>query len=111
MSEAIGWAILELMGHRRLAGYVSEQEIAGSSFLRLDIPAAGGDEPEATQYYSPAAVYCITPASEEFARAVARYSNPAPAARWELPAPEPPDEGDGVDAAAAEDDAWGGGPF
>ncbi len=34
-----GWAILELMGHRRLAGYVTETELAGQGVLRLDVPA------------------------------------------------------------------------
>ncbi len=33
------WVILELMGHRKLAGYLTEQEIGGGAFLRLDIPA------------------------------------------------------------------------
>ncbi|MGH3693253.1 MAG: hypothetical protein ACRDRX_04505 [Pseudonocardiaceae bacterium] len=33
-----GWTILEVMGHRRLAGYLCEQQIGGASFLRLDIP-------------------------------------------------------------------------
>lgn len=80
-----GWAILELMGHRRLAGHVSEQEIAGSSFLRIDVP---GDETQAaaTQFYSPAAVYAITPTTEETAQAVARGRRPAPVARWEIAA-------------------------
>ncbi len=32
------WVILELLGHRRLAGYLTEAQIAGESFLRLDIP-------------------------------------------------------------------------
>jgi hypothetical protein len=36
-----GWAILELMGHRRLAGRVSEIEIAGAKMLRLDVPGVG----------------------------------------------------------------------
>lgn len=75
-----GWVILELMGHRRLAGYLCEQEVAGAKFLRLDIPD------QATQLYSPSAVYCITPTSEETARQVATLSKPAPVQRWELPA-------------------------
>lgn len=33
-----GWAILELMGHRRLGGYVTEVELAGHGMLRLDVP-------------------------------------------------------------------------
>ena len=33
------WAILELMGHRRLAGLVSETTLAGGAFLRIDVPS------------------------------------------------------------------------
>jgi hypothetical protein len=36
------WAVLELMGHRRLGGKVSEQEIAGAAFLRIDVPGPDG---------------------------------------------------------------------
>lgn len=74
------WVILELFGHRRLAGYLTEQEIAGQGFLRLEIPE------QATQFYSPSAVYGITPTTEEIARRVAKGSNPAPIHQWELPA-------------------------
>jgi hypothetical protein len=92
MSEATpfeGWCVLELMGHRRLAGYLTEQEIAGDGFLRLDIPKDDGTllERTATQFYRPAAVYCITPTTEETARRVAAGADPAPVKRWELPAP------------------------
>jgi hypothetical protein len=84
-----GWVILELMGHRRLAGYLREQEIAGEGFLRLDVPADAGTllERTATQFYRPGAVYCITPTTEETARAVAKIGQPDPVKRWELPAP------------------------
>jgi len=74
------WVIIELMGHRRLGGHLSEQEIAGRGFLRLDIPG----DPPTTQYYSPSAVYCITPTTEGIARAVAAGARPAPVQRWEL---------------------------
>lgn len=80
------WAILELMGHRRLAGYVQECQIGGAGFLRIDIPEADG-KPPATQYYAPSAVYAITPTTEETAREVAQITRPAPVQRWELPAP------------------------
>jgi hypothetical protein len=76
------WVIIELMGHRRLAGFLTEQEIAGKGFLRLDIPG----QPGATQLYNPTAVYAITPTTEDIARAVAATSQPAPVQRWELPA-------------------------
>lgn len=87
------WCILELMGHRRLAGYLTEHEIAGAALLRLDVPAqtvvtdgvtdTGGFA--STQFYSPAAIYCITPTTEEIARAVAAQNTPEPVRRWELP--------------------------
>lgn len=77
-----GWVILELMGHRRLAGYLSEQTIGGTSFLRIDVPGAEGNV--ATQLYSGSAVYCITPTTEAIARKVAKSSEPAPVTRWEL---------------------------
>jgi len=77
------WAILELMGHRRLAGKVTDAVIGGGAFLRIDIP--GKDETQVTQYYSPGSVYCITPTTEEVARAVAEQCQPAPVYRWELP--------------------------
>ncbi len=85
------WAILELMGHRRLAGRVSEEMIAGASFVRIDIPRddSADDYPQATQFYSPQAVYCITPTGEATARACAKSWTPTPVARWELAAGEP----------------------
>lgn len=47
-----GWAIVELMGHRRMAGQVSEAQIAGAPMLRIDVPSS----PPATQFYSAAAL-------------------------------------------------------
>jgi hypothetical protein len=85
-----GWAILELMGHRRLGGYVTETELAGQGVLRLDVPRPlpwqHGEGPwVATQFYSPSALYCLTPTSEDAARVVAAHSQPTPVQRWELP--------------------------
>ena len=76
------WAILELMGHRRLAGLVTEQTIGGASFIRIDVPC----DPPATQLYAPGAIYCITPTTEQLARQVAQATAPRPIERWELPA-------------------------
>lgn len=59
------WAILELMGHRRLGGYVQEVELFGAALLRIDIP--GEDDKWATQLYGAQAIYCLTPATEEAA--------------------------------------------
>lgn len=112
------WVIIELLGHRRLGGFLTEQQIAGASFLRLDIPGAGtrrdddgeleiamrgGFEGGATQFYSPNSVYAITPTTQEIATVVAGRSNMAPVARWELEVARTAEPASGYD-----DD---GGPF
>jgi len=99
-----GWAILELMGHRRLAGYLSEVSLAGGSFVRIDVPT--DINKSVTQFYSAAAIYCITPTSEETARAVAKGAQPAPVQRWELPPARPPEPDDDDVGDAEEDHPW-----
>lgn len=81
-----GFCILELLGHRKLGGMVREVQIAGGAFLRIDVPGRDG-QTVATQFYSQAAVYCLTPVAEEVARAFAVNNMPQPVTRWELPAP------------------------
>lgn len=80
-----GWAILELMGHRRLGGRVSQVEQYGAPMLRIDIPGEAGED-VATQFYGGGSIYCLTPTTEDVARAVALRNQPAPVQRWELPA-------------------------
>ncbi len=109
MSESLNeWAILELMGHRKMAGLVSEVTIAGGAFIRIDVPGIpreGEIAPiVATQFYSPSAVYCITPVKEELARNVAAASQVAPVSRWDLPALEPGRRVDWGSAAEEHDD-------
>lgn len=82
-----GWAILELMGHRRLGGSVREVEMFGTKVCRIDIPSATvTGRTHATQFYGGSSIYCLTPCTEETARAVAKMSQPEPVQRWELPA-------------------------
>lgn len=95
-----GWAILELMGHRRLGGLVRGQEIAGKGFIRIDIPG-NGEHDGATQFYNPDSLYALTPTTEEIARRIAEAA-PMPVTRWELRALESPlsvngGDGDGDD--------------
>lgn len=83
-----GWAILELMGHRRLAGYLQEAQIAGASFIRIDIyqtaENANGQDSYFTQFYAPSAVYAITPVLEGEARAIANIQTYMPIHAYEL---------------------------
>lgn len=111
MSEEVfgEWVVIELLGHRRLAGWLTEIQRAGHGFLRLDIPAVDGDGFSATQVINPTSVYEYTPVTEEMARAVARRNQPTPVHQFEIapPAPRQPREydRDDVEPGAFE---WGG---
>lgn len=70
-----GWAIVDLMGHLRMGGYVSEVEFGGARVGRIDVPVEG-DEPASTHLFGGQSIYRLTFVDEEIARRVAR-SNPA----------------------------------
>lgn len=85
-NRELGFCFLELMGHRKLAGLLTEETVAGFGFLRIDVFTGAETAARATQFYSPSAVYAITPTTEETARRFAARAIPQPASRWELPA-------------------------
>ncbi len=78
------YAVVELMGHLKLAGHVTEAQIGGQSFLQIDVPKPDG-EIEYTRYFGASAIYSITPVTKEVALAVAQRSNQKPAFAWDLP--------------------------
>lgn len=78
------WAILELMGHTKLAGYITEESKFGTALGRIDIP--GPDDTTTTQYFAGSAIYRLTPTTEEIARATATAFQPRPVQIWEVPA-------------------------
>jgi hypothetical protein len=71
------WAIVELFGHNRYIGKVTEQIIGGCSFIRLDVPKVG-KQAAFTKLYSNGAIYCITPINEKFAKEYLKTTNPEP---------------------------------
>lgn len=82
-----GFALLELMGHRKLAGFVREATIGGGSFVRIDVYPGQAALPTLTQFYAPGAIYAITPIAEDLARRLAEGQKPAPVTEWDLPRP------------------------
>lgn len=78
------WCILDIMGHQRFAGLVTEQTLAGASFLRIDIPETK-NQPAFTKLFSPSSVYAITPTTEELAKAMAASINNVPISIYDLP--------------------------
>lgn len=96
-----GHAIVELMGHNTLAGYVSEQTIAGVAMLRVDVPAVG-DVPAYTKFVSGSAIYGITPASQEVAERAAQRLQVRPVAQFLL-LPAPVQRPSLIDSTAGDD--------
>ena len=78
------WGIVDVMGHQRYVGLITEQVIAGTGFIRVDVPAAG-DICAWTKLIGTSSVYAITPCSEEIARAMAKERKDAPIQSYELP--------------------------
>ena len=79
------WAIVEQLGHRRLAGRLSEVQLAGTGFLRLEIPETTAG-PARTQFLAPSSIFAIHPVDEKTAVLAAGAGQPVPIQRWELPA-------------------------
>lgn len=84
------WVIMEIFGHQRIAGYMTEQVIGGQGFIRVDVPeitadAHGGEAVQAhTKFYGPGAVYAINPVDESIARLAAVQIRHAPVSEYGL---------------------------
>ncbi|MFH2074224.1 MAG: acetyltransferase [Pseudomonadota bacterium] len=88
------WAIVEIFGHQRIAGKVSEQTIGGCSFVRVDVPECPKHQ-AFTKLYGQGAIYAMTITDEKTARMAAESYAPEPMDRWtmqrmieQLPAPD-----------------------
>jgi hypothetical protein len=84
------WALLELFGHLKMAGRVTEQTIAGQGFVRIDVPETE-NQPGFTRLFGPNAIYSITPVSEDIARAFCARNSSQPIQQYELRSPEKDD--------------------
>ncbi len=88
------WAIVEIMGHSKLAGRVTEQAIGGSSFVRVDIPEREG-HPAFTKLFGNAAIFSITPVTEDLARKAAAHCDSEPVSVYIPPEPKQIKAGNG----------------
>jgi len=71
------WGIVELMGHKVVAGLVSKSEMLGAPLIRVDVPATSAFQ-EFTQFYGTDAIYCVTFVSEDVARLTAEQTKVNP---------------------------------
>ncbi len=76
------WAVVEVMGHSRYAGRVTEQAIGGCNFVRVDVPEVDG-RPAFTKLLGQASIFGITPVTEDIARRLAAQL--APVSVYDLP--------------------------
>lgn len=83
-TPASNWAVIELMGHIRYGGLVSQDTQLGTPLLRVEVPQADGSF--VSQLVNPSAIYRITMCSEEIARHAAKSGEHQPLNKWELPA-------------------------
>lgn len=71
------YAVVEMMGHRKIVGLVTESDISGGQLLRVDVLGANA-EPERTEYIGVGSIYCLTIVTEEIAKKVAAHNAPRP---------------------------------
>jgi hypothetical protein len=76
-------ALVELMGHQRIAGLVTEEVVAGHGFLRIDVPETSSN-PAFTRLVSPNSVYAINPITEEVAKQYAESLSVKPINTWDI---------------------------
>lgn len=77
------WGILELFGHSRIAGRISEQAIGGTSFVRVDVPETE-DQPAFSKTFHGNAIYAFNWTTEETARHEAEKIKSRPIDLWDL---------------------------
>ena len=86
------WAIVEIMGHNTIAGFVTEVAKFGVAMMRVDVPdleVSGIIKPGFTKFYGGASIYGITPTTEEIARQAAIRLDVRPVSLWVVPDPRP----------------------
>lgn len=77
---------MELFGHQKLSGKLSEQTIGGVHFIRIDVPAVEG-EPAYTRFFTQGAIYGRTVLIEGIVTKLVGYLRAKPVQAYEVPAP------------------------
>jgi hypothetical protein len=86
------WAIVEIMGHNVIAGFVTEVAKFGVAMMRVDVPdleVNGIVKPGFTKFYGGSSIYAITPTTQEIALEAAKRLDVRPVSLWVVPDPRP----------------------
>ena len=79
------WGIVEIMGHNRFAGMISERSVFGTVMCQVDVPEmpeyvdeyerTRPSQPGYTKLFGGSSIYAITPTDEATAKAAARRNS------------------------------------
>ena len=75
------WGIVDLFGHTRIAGRISEETIGGETFIRVDVPH--GDS-YFTRLFGKGAIYRMSLTDEPIAREVAKRLSSRPVGAYDV---------------------------
>lgn len=77
------WCIVELFGHAKIAGRCTEQNIAGTNMLRVDVPETLA-QPSFTRFFGGNAIYAINPVDEDTCKFMAEKIQVKPIESWNI---------------------------
>lgn len=77
------WCLVELFGHTKIAGRCTEQNIAGTNMLRVDVPETS-TQPAFSRFFGAAAIYAINPVDEETCKYYAEQLDRKPIDPWDV---------------------------
>lgn len=81
------WGLVEIMGHNRLAGRITNQAVGGCNFVRVDVPEIDG-VPGYTKLLGQSSIFGITITTEDVARRLAKNMRQPAISPYELCEPE-----------------------
>ncbi len=77
------FAVVEMMGHRKIAGAIKQSELAPGALIRVDVFGADGLI-ERTEHVGSSAIYDITICTEQAAKAAAIAHSPQPSFAYDI---------------------------
>jgi hypothetical protein len=83
--ELKSWALVELFGHQRIVGFLTQQTFGSGVLFRVDVPDLTKEKVVIrkgfTRYFGLSAIYSITPVDEQTVRELLPMIDGTPAAR------------------------------
>jgi hypothetical protein len=83
--ELKSWALVELFGHQRIVGFLTQQTFGSGVLFRVDVPDLTKETTVVrkgfTRYFGLSAIYSITPIDEQTVRDLLPSIDGTPAAR------------------------------